>query len=152
MKQIRKTNLKTSISIVALLLLLISVTASFTSCNSVKIENYEWKMSTVMHGENDTLVVDAVISQDTVHSDARVIDMTLVANDGKLVINDITNNVEYEGTYSVESKTPEGTNYKITINGKTGYAGVAMTTYDDGRKEPTLPINLGEYSLYFYAD
>ena len=41
---------------------------------------------------------------------------------------------------------------KVTIDGKEGYATVAMTTYADGTEEPTLPINLGTHSIYFYAD
>ena len=49
-------------------------------------------------------------------------------------------------------KTPEGTDYHITIDGKSGFACVAMTTYADGTEEPTLPISLDGYSLYFYAE
>ena len=29
---------------------------------------------------------------------------------------------------------------------------VAMTKYYDGTEEPTLPINLGTHSIYFYAE
>lgn len=43
----------------------------------------------------------------------------------------------------------KGTNYEITIDGLTGYAMVAPTEYYDGSEVPTLPINLGDYSLYF---
>jgi hypothetical protein len=39
--------------------------------------------------------------------------------------------------------------YEITIDGKNGYATVAMTKYYDGTEEPTLPINLGTHSIYF---
>ena len=41
---------------------------------------------------------------------------------------------------------------KVTIDGKEGYATVAMTTYADGSEEPTLPISLDGYSMYFYAE
>ena len=44
---------------------------------------------------------------------------------------------------------PDGTNYKVTNDGKKGYATVAMTKYHDGTEEPTLPINLGDYSICF---
>ena len=40
---------------------------------------------------------------------------------------------------------------KAKLGGKTGYATVAMTTYADGTEEPTLPITLDGYSMYFYA-
>ena len=38
------------------------------------------------------------------------------------------------------------------IDGKNGFATVAMTKYYDGTEEPTLPINLGTHSIYFYAE
>ena len=38
------------------------------------------------------------------------------------------------------------------IDGKNGYATVAMTKYYDGTEEPTLPISRGTYSIYFYAE
>ena len=52
----------------------------------------------------------------------------------------------------VEKKTPDGIDYEITIDGKNGYATVAMTKYYDETEEPTLPINLGTHSIYFYAE
>ena len=78
--------------------------------------------------------------------------MTLVAKDGKITITNVTNNKTYEGTYTVSGRNPVGTDYHITIDGKSGYAGVAMTTYADGSEEPTLPITLDGYSMYFYAE
>ena len=78
--------------------------------------------------------------------------MPYLAKDGKITITDVTNNKTYEGTYTVSGRNPEGTDYHITIHGKSGYAGVAMTTYADGTKEATLPITLGGYSMYFYAE
>ena len=70
----------------------------------------------------------------------------------KLTITDATNSKTYEGTYKVAKKTPDGIDYEITIDGKNGYATVAMTKYYDGTEEPTLPINLGTHSIYFYAE
>ena len=54
--------------------------------------------------------------------------------------------------YKVAKKTPDGIDYEITIDGKNRYATVAMTKYYDGTEEPTLPINLGTHSIYFYAE
>lgn len=107
-------------------------------------------MRTVMKNDSD-LVVPAVGEADEVYPDAKVVDLTLTAKDGKITITDATNNITHVGTYTVEGKNPKGTDYKVTIDGKEGYATVAMTTYDDGSEEPTLPINLGDYSIYFYA-
>ena len=138
---------------ISILILIATLTIALSACGmgKVKIEDYEWKMRTIMHGEDNQVVVDAVGEYDTAHSEAKIVEMTLVAKDGKITITDHTNNKTYEGTYTVEQKTPAGTNYEVTIDGKEGYATVAMTTYAGGTEEPTLPINLGTHSIYFYA-
>ena len=135
-------------------MLVASLVLLLSACGSgrVKIEDYEWKMRYVMHGEDMQAIVDAVGEHDTAHPDAKVIEMTLAAKDGKITLFDRTSNTVYEGTYTLERKTPAGADYKITIDGKEGYATVAMTTYADGTEEPTLPINLGTHSIYFYAE
>ena len=139
--------------IISIIMLIATLTIALSACGmgKVKIEDYEWKMRTIMHGEDNQVVVDAVGEYDTAHPEAKIIDMTLTAKDGKITITDHTNNKTYEGTYKVEQKTPAGTDYKVTIVGKEGYATVAMTTYADGTEDPTLPINLGTHSIYFYA-
>ena len=140
---------KLTSSILLLTILILSLSAC--GAEKVKIEDYEWRMRTVMTNNNDDFVY-AVGEPDEVYPDAKVVNLSLVAKDGKLTITDATHNKTYEGTYSVEDKTPDGTNYKVTIDGKEGYATVAMTKYYDGTEEPTLPINLGDYSIYFYAE
>jgi len=143
--------MKRTISTIILIAIL-TITLSACGMGKVKIEDYEWKMRTIMHGEDNQVVIDAVGEYDTAHPEAKIVEMTLVAKDGKITITDHTNNKTYEGTYKVEQKTPAGTDYKITIDEKEGYATVAMTTYADGTEEPTLPINLGTHSVYFYAE
>ncbi len=134
-------------------LLLTALSILFSSCGigKVKIEDYEWKMRCIMHAEDSQVVYDAAAEESSTHPEAKSIDMTLVAKDGKITITDVTNNKTYEGTYTVSGRNPKGTDYKITIDGKAGYATVAMTMYADGKEEPTLPINLGDHSIYFYA-
>ena len=140
--------------IIYIIILIATLTIALSACGlgKVKMEDYEWKMRTIMHVEDDQVVVDAVGEDDPAHPEAKIIDMTLTAKDGKITITDHTNNKTYEGTYMVEQKTPAGTDYKVTIDGKEGYATVAMTTYADGTEEPTLPINLGTHAIYFYAE
>ena len=140
--------------IISIIIFIATLTMALSACGmgKVKIEDYEWKMRTIMHGEDNQVVVDAVGEDDPAHPEAKIIDMTLTAKDGKITIIDHTNNKTYEGTYKVEQKTPAGTDYKVTIDEKEGYATVAMTTYADGTEEPTLPINLGTHSIYFYAE
>lgn len=137
----------------SMLLFLTTLTLTLSACGAGKleIEDYEWKMRTVMEN-NSEINVPAVGESDAAHPDAKIVDMTLVAKDGKIIVTDLTNNKTYEGTYTVSGKSPKGTNYTVTIDGKEGNATVAMTEYADGSEEPTLPINLGDYSVYFYAE
>ncbi len=138
-----------SLFLIALLLVL-----PLSSCNlgGPEIEDYEWHMRVAMHIEDGVVMYDAVGEQDAAHPDAKVIKMTLLAKNGQVTITDNTNGTTYEGVYTVSGRNPGGTDYYITVDGKMGNAAVAMTTYLDGREEPTLPISLGGYSLYFYAE
>ena len=140
--------------ITTILILMTTVFFALSACVAVKIkiEDYEWKMRTIAHVEGEQLLYDAAAEEITAHPEAKIIEMTLVAKDGKLTITDVTNNKTYVGSYTVEQKTPDGTDYKVTIDGKEGYATVAMTAYADASEEPTLPISLDGYSMYFYAE
>ena len=140
------------IILILLILSIVIFTLSACGIGKPKIDNYEWKMRTIMHAVDGQAVYDAAAEESEAHPEAKIIEMTLVAKDGKITITDVTNNKIYEGTYTVSGINPEGTDYHITIDGKSGYAGVAMTTYADGTEEPTLPISLDGYSMYFYAD
>lgn len=120
----------------------------------VEIEDYEWKMRTVMTNhieaaQNEAGLVIAVGESDALYPNAKIVDLTMIAKNGKITITDTTNNKTYNGTYKVQQKTSRGTDYEVTIDGLTGYATVAPTEYYSGSEIPTLPIILGEYSLYF---
>ena len=137
--------------------LFVSLTVfALSACNAdvVEIEDYEWKMRTVMSNDTeatqyqDELVV-AVGEADELYPDAEIVDMTLTAKDGEITITDSTNDKTYNGTYEVKQKTPKRTVYEIIIDGATGYATVSPTEYYDGSEIPTLPINIDGYSLYF---
>ena len=127
-----------------------------TSCNreALTIEDHEWKMRTVMNNgtnvyqNNDNLVV-AVGKADDIHPDANIVNLILVAKDGIITVKDLTNKKTYSGTYEVQNKTPKGTDYEIKIDGISGNATVGNTEYNDGSVEPTLPISIGDYALYF---
>ena len=140
--------------IISILLLTTMLILTLSACGKEKpkIEDHEWKMRTIMHAEDNQVVYDAAAEEISTHPEAKIIEMMLVAKDGKITITDVTNNKTYEGTYTVSGRNPKGTDYSITIGSKSGYAGVAMTTYADGTEEPTLPITLDGYSMYFYAD
>lgn len=139
--------------VISIFLLLTISLLTFSACGVEKynIEDYTWSMSSVMSIEDDQAVMEALGEPDSSYPQAKIIDMTLTAKDGKITLTDNTNNITYEGTYVIESQNAESTIYNVTIDSKDGYATVAMTKYDDGNEKPTMPINLGEYSIYFYA-
>ena len=140
--------------VISLFLMLVLVFAlSACSGDVMAIEDYEWKLRTVMKNDieaaqNEGELVVAVGEEDDIYPNAKIVDINLVAKDGTITVTDTTNNKTYSGTYKVQKKTPKGTDYEVTIDGIKGYATVAPTEYYDGSEVPTLPINLGEYSLY----
>lgn len=140
--------------IISIFLLTTMLILTLSACGTGKpeIEDYEWKMRTIMHTADGQVVYDAAAEESSTHPEAIIIEMTLVANDGRILITDVTNSKVYEGTYTLSGMNPEGTDYHITIDERYGYAAVAMTAYGDGSKEPTLPITLEGYSMYFYAN
>ncbi len=140
--------------IVSVFLVVTTLVLTLSACGAEKtnMESYTWTLRYAMHGEGEQLVVDAVDKADPTHPDAKIVTVTLTASNGKITVTDETNQKVYLGSYTMEGKTPKSTDYKVTIDGKSGYATVAMTTYADGSEEPTLPINLDGYALYFYAE
>ena len=137
-------------------LLMMVCIVSLSGCGDsvAAIEDYEWKMRTIMSNDieaiqNEDELVVAVGEADELYLDTKIVDLKLVAKDGAITLTDATNSKTYTGTYKVQQKTPKGTDYEVTIDGIKGYATVAPTEYYDGSEVPTLPINLGEYSLYF---
>ncbi|MBQ8802859.1 MAG: hypothetical protein IJZ53_04400 [Tyzzerella sp.] len=136
------------------LLLVATLVLSSCSAEIVAIDDCEWKMRSVMSNNIETAAdadtsVLAVGETDELYPNAKIVEMTLVAENGKITITDATNDKTYSGTYKVIQKTPKSIDYEITIDGLNGYATVAPTEYYDGTEIPTLPINLGDYSLYF---
>ena len=135
------------------MLLILSI---FSSCTMdlVSIEDCTWKMSAIMSNNGDSLqnandFVIVVGAPDPIHPNAKIIELALTAKNGELIVSDITNDKTYNGTYKVRQRTYASIDYDITIDGIIGYATVAQTKYYDGSEVPTLPITLGEYSLYF---
>ncbi|MBE5730654.1 MAG: hypothetical protein E7350_01715 [Clostridiales bacterium] len=140
--------------IISIILFIIISAFSLSGCGlgKMKIEDYEWTLRYAFHVQGDQVIVDAVQEYDAAHPQAKVVDITLTARDGKITITDGTNGRTYEGAYTVELKHPDGTDYDIVIDGKSGHATVGMTTFAGGSEAPTLPISVEHYSLYFYAE
>ena len=141
--------------IISIFLMLI-FTFALSACNSdeIAIEDYEWKMRTVMRNDievaqNEDELVVAVGEADELYPDAEIVDLTLTAKDGEITVTDTTNNKTYNGTYTIMQNTPDGTDYEVIIDGVSGNATVAPTEYYNNQETPTLPINIDGYSVYF---
>ncbi len=134
-------------------LLIITLVVLCVSCGvkDTSISEYEWTLERAFYVESEQIVVEALQEPSSTHPEAKVVNVTLIAKDGTIVITDHTNNVSYEGTYTVVGKNPSGTEYKITVGDVSGKATVAMTTHANGSQIPTLPITLGKYTLQFFS-
>ena len=147
--------MKKMASVVVLLLLTFALCACGAGAdNKNLIENCKWKMQIVKNNDmssvqDDKLSVLAVGAKDDLYPNATVVELILTAKFGKISIKDETNDKEYEGTYLKQKYTPDGTIYEVVIDGKNGYATVS-TTKSNGIETQTMPINLGDCSIYFY--
>ncbi len=107
---------------IILLILVLSFLLCSCETQTLSIEDYEWKMRTVMRG-GDGVTADTagfivcVGEADEVYPDAKIVDLTLKAENGMITVEDFTNGKTYTGTYKVISKTPKGTDYELVING-----------------------------------
>lgn len=141
---------RTVLTFILTLLLISLIGCKELSIDSPKIYENDWKMDSVIYFDDTQYSVLAVGESDVAYPEAKIIDMTLTALDGHITVTDNTNNAVYEGTYIEESSDAESTIYKIVLDGKEGYATVSSTIYEDDTSVRTLPINLGNYAIYFY--
>ena len=117
------------------------------------LEDHEWKMqlaqsNDLASAQDADQRVLAVGEASDAYPDAAVVELILAASGGKLSLQDKTNGKEYTGTYLKQKASSDGTIYEIVLDGTTGYATVSATE-SSGAATPTLPVNLGEVSLYF---
>lgn len=141
---------------ITVLILALIITMLLSACGLngkeiVHLESYEWKMQSVM--SNDTELADeelvvVVGEPDELYPNAKVVDMILTANGGEITLIDATNNQTYTGTYSITEETSKSITYKIVIDDIAGNATISITEHLGNRLTPTLPINLGEYTVY----
>ena len=134
-------------------------TVGLVSCGikgkeTLRIEFAEWEMCAIMNnsiepqGSEKDMVV-AVGMPDELYPDVKIVEMTLTAKGGKLTLNDATNGKSYEGTYEIAEETSKGIRYDIVLDGIVGSIYLSPTEYYSGTELPTLPMDIGEYSLYF---
>lgn len=135
-------------------------TVTFFGCgNRVDIDEHEWHLQ-VAHRLNTATQTQTLLARHenwtTEDDTVPVVDVVLVAQNGKITITDKGTDKTYTGTYQ---KTQSGVGesvYELTVEGLSGHGTVAFTTYADGAKTPTFPFALIEgdmqYSLHFQAE
>lgn len=136
------------------ILLAVIMIFSFTACgqNGNKIDKYTWNLATVQSVEENGAIIaydpNVALAGDS-YANATAIEISLSAENGKLIMKDKTNNKTYEGTYSVTDNNAQSIIYKITVDGKEGTAILSDTEYADGTSVATLILSVNDYALNF---
>jgi len=137
---------KISIFLLALLLL--------TGCcksDVPRIDEYVWELTSVQSkAQNGAVVAYGERGMGTAEN-AVYVGMVCTAQSGVLTLADISNGKTYTGSYTLLAVDSRTAHYEITLEGKSGLAVVAMTTYHDGSQDPTLIIDLKEYVINCFA-
>ena len=136
------------------LVLCLVVLLFLTGCsngNVPRIEDYNWIMTSVQSKETNGQVVAFGDRGSSTLASAKQIKLACTAQNGNLTFSDQTNHTTYTGTYKLSETDPQSSIYQIVVEGKEGVAVVAMTSYQDGSKEPTFIFNLDEYTVNFFA-
>lgn len=125
---------------------------SLVGCDSdlLSIDDCTWELSSALnlndkgemtHGSKETV---------SAFGEGAEIICVMYADNGKLTINDKTNDVSYSGTYRQINTSPDSRYYKLNINDSEGSIVTGLTSYADGSSSKTLIINIGNYTLTFY--
>lgn len=139
-------------NITATIMILLCVIILLVSCQSdgYRIENHDWQFKFAQSSETGEVIF---CSEEFAEGfpDAKIMEMTAKAENGKLIATDGENEMIF--TYTVEKAVPgESTIYDIADeNGIKGNASVGKTTYADGSAEYTLIISFEGRAFYFKA-
>ena len=125
---------------------------SLVGCDSalVSIDDCTWELSSALnlsekgkmtHGSKETV---------SAFSQGAEIVCVMYADNGKLTINDKTNDVSFSGTYRQINISPDSRYYELNINDSEGSVVTGLTSYADGSSAKTLIINIANYTLTFY--
>lgn len=134
-----------------LLLSLLLVFLTACSSKTPKIDEYTWVMTSVQSMEAGGQAVAYGEGGSSTLEGAKQIELVCEAEGGNLTLTDRTNDRTYTGTYQQSQRDSKSTIYEVSVDGTSGVAVVAMTTYQDGTQDPTLIFNLGDYTVNFFA-
>ena len=115
------------------------------------IDDYKWVIASVQSTEDGSVIAcgeEMISSFET----AKQVDIVCSADGGILTLCDIGNDNTFTGEYVFEGGDSRSNIYKVTLNGKSGTAVAAMTTYSDGSQRPTFIIDFQNHVLNFIAE
>lgn len=134
-----------------LLLALLLVLLTGCSSKTPKIDEYTWVMTSVQSMEAGGQAVAYGEKGSSTLEGAKQIELVCEAQDGNLTLTDRTNDRTYTGIYQQSQRDSKSTIYEVNVDGTSGVAVAAMTTYQNGTQDPTLIFNLGDYTVNFFA-
>ena len=134
-----------------LLLALLLVLLTGCSSKAPKIDEYTWVMTSVQSMEAGGQAVAYGEKGSSTLEGAKQIELVCEAQGGNLTLTDRTNDRTYIGTYQQSQRDSKSTIYEVSVDGTSGVAVAAMTTYQDGTQDSTLIFNLGDYTVNFFA-
>lgn len=134
-----------------LLLALLLVLLTGCSSKAPKIDEYTWVVTSVQSMEAGGQAVAYGEKGSSTLEGAKQIELVCEAQGGNLTLTDRTNDRTYTGTYQQSQRDSKSTIYEVDVDGTSGVAVAAMTTYQDGTQDPTLIFNLGDYTVNFFA-
>lgn len=134
-----------------LLLALLLVLLTGCSSKAPKIDEYTWVMTSVQSMEAGGQAVAYGEKGSSTLEGAKQIELVCEAEVGNLTLTERTNDRTYTGTYQQSQRDSKSTIYEVSVDGTSGVAVAAMTTYQDGTQDSTLIFNLGDYTVNFFA-
>lgn len=135
-----------------LLFILTGCGANADKTEASTIEAHSWQLTSVQSMDAEGQIIAYGPGEASPLDTAVEIVLTCTAEAGKLTLSDETNGKTYTGEYKLTDTSQESVIYEIVVDNAKGMAVVSMTTYHDESETPTLIINLGDYSLNFFAD
>ena len=134
-----------------LLLALLLVLLTGCSSKAPKIDEYTWVMTSVQSMEAGGQAVAYGEKGSSTLEGAKQIELVCEAEGGNLTLTERTNDRTYTGTYQQSQRDSKSTIYEVDVDGTSGVAVAAMTTYQDGTQDSTLIFNLGDYPVNYFA-
>ena len=119
-----------------LCILILAVIFSACAKEDAIVEESHWELYAVTSFKNN----DVKINVDEIY---------LTLKDGELIIEDVKNDTTYNGAYEEMYATDNEDDYKVIINGATGYMEKKKAVEGEEKGEFQIRLTVDEYDLIF---